>query len=54
MSETFELSDVTYPNNQVGGLTLQSSHFAPKLVCDKAGLAELHSIAVHYQLGVAP
>lgn len=50
MSETFTLNDVTYPDNRVGGLSLRSSHFAPKLVCDKAGLAELHSLAVHYQL----
>lgn len=50
MSELFTLNGITYPDNRVGGLSLRSSHFALKLVCDKAGLAELHSMAIHYQL----
>lgn len=53
MSETFTLSGVTYPNGRVGDMSLKSSHFAPKLVCDQAGNAELHNLAIHYSLGEA-
>lgn len=53
MSGTFTLSGITYPEGRVGGLALQSSHFAPRLVCNRAGNAELHSLAVHYDLDEA-
>ena len=52
-STEFTVSNTTYTDDAVGGLSLRSSHFAPKLICSAAGLAELYNLVIHYQLDEA-